>query len=157
MTEAKMVVRGKEVRFLDDEDHRARIDRAGHIPHFPDEAAERAWWGEHTLSEEFWKNAEPVSDDDLPPARAPRPDATGSATLPAGGGFSPSPSFRAGLVVGGVIVAGALWLVYELFVKGKSPAADFLPTGVPHLSISPPRAGEVLRHLPAGFALTHIQ
>ena len=68
MTEAKMIVGGKEVRFLD-EDARARIDRADQIPHFPDEAAERAWWGEHTLSEEFWRNAEPVPDHELPPVR----------------------------------------------------------------------------------------
>jgi hypothetical protein len=45
------------------------IDRQDQIPSFPDEAAERAWWAEHTLSEEFWRNAEPVPDDQLPARR----------------------------------------------------------------------------------------
>ena len=71
MTEATVVVRGKEIRFLAEEDDRAQIDRPDQFPRFPDEAAERAWWGEHTLSEEFWRDAERVPDDKLPPVRRP--------------------------------------------------------------------------------------
>jgi len=142
-----MVVRGKKVHFLAGEDERAQVDRPDQIPQFPDEATERAWWGEHTLSEEFWRNAERVPDDKLPPTRAPRADATSSTMPAASGGFSVNPNFIAGLVVGGVIAAGALWLAYELFMKGKSPRADFLRTGVPYLSISPPRPDAVLQHL----------
>jgi len=144
MTEATMIVRGKEVRFLDDEDPRARVDRVDQIPQFPDEAAEQAWWSEHTLSEEFWRNAEPVPESDLPPTRAPRTAATNQAAPQARSGGSAGLAFFAGLVVGGVLVAGAVWWVSQFLAAGGSPGTDFLPTKAPHLSISSARVDAVL-------------
>jgi len=147
MTEATMIVRGKKVHFLAEEDARVPVDRPDQIPQFPDETTERAWWGEHTLSEEFWRNAERVPDDKLPPARAPRADATSSTTPAASGGFSVNPTFIAGLVVGGVIAAGVAWLVYELLRKRRSPGPEFLTTRASHLLISPPRPDTALQGL----------
>jgi hypothetical protein len=69
VTEAEMTVRGKKVRHLDEEDARARVDRTDQIPNFPDEATEREWWRKNTVSEKFWREAQPLSDDELPPVR----------------------------------------------------------------------------------------
>ena len=133
MTEAKMIVGSKEVRFLDEEDARARIDRADQIPDFPDEAAERAWWGEHTLSEQFWRNAEPIPESELPPVRPhdrrPPKASSPAATLP------PGIAFAAGIVVGGALALGAAYLLYRL-MQGGTPVEGFLPTKLPYLRIA---------------------
>jgi hypothetical protein len=126
MTEAKMFVRGREVRFLDEEDSRARVDRADQIPHFPDEAAERAWWAEHTLSEEFWRNAEPVPDNELPPVRQPDQQPRKASQRTAN--LSPGMAFAAGLIIGGALFLGAAYLALEL-MKNGAPTKAFLPTG----------------------------
>lgn len=140
MTEATMIVGDHDVHFLDEEDPRARVDRVDQIPHFPDEAAERVWWSEHTLSEEFWRNADPVPDSELPPTRKAHPAATGPLA-PAASRGSTGSTFLAGFVVGGVLgagaMAGALWLIYKHLTTHGPPGADFLPTNAPRLPISP--------------------
>jgi hypothetical protein len=137
MTEAKMVVNDRAVHFLDDEDHRAGIDRADQIPVFPDEAAERAWWGERTLSEEFWRNAERPPDDELPPTRAPQ---VAAPTAPATqGGLSAGQAFFFGLTAGAGIVVGA-WLLYRLFLRGKAAVGAGGVSSTPaNLSVFPLR------------------
>jgi hypothetical protein len=71
MSEERMTVRGKQVRYIHEDDYRAPVDRAGQNPDFEGEADEAAWWNEHRLSEEFWRNAEPAPEDELPPVREP--------------------------------------------------------------------------------------
>src|SRR5215208_7556304 len=52
------------------------INSPEEIPEFANEEEEHRFWGTHSLSEEFWENAEPITDDELPPPRPktkPRP------------------------------------------------------------------------------------
>jgi hypothetical protein len=71
MSEERMTVRGKQVLYIHEEDYRAPVDRAAQSPDFSDEADEAAWWNEHRLSEEFWRNAEPLPADESLPVREP--------------------------------------------------------------------------------------
>ena len=84
---------------------------------------------EHTLSEEFLRNAEPIPDNELPPVRslnqeprtppAANPSAASSLILGAG--------FAAGILVAGVLVLGVVYLLYR-FTSAGAPAASPLPS-----------------------------
>ena len=61
MSEARMVVGGKEVRYLD-EDDLIEVNRPEEISQFKSEAEEAAFWDTHTLSSAYWRAGGPESD-----------------------------------------------------------------------------------------------
>jgi hypothetical protein len=128
-----MTVKGKQVRYLDEDDPRAAVDRADQIPSFASEADEAAWWDEHHLSEKFWRTAERVPAGELPPVRGPHEQAD---QVQPGAGLSIPPGVA---IAAGVILAlGAAYVLYRLLSSGSAGAhaTGFLPTKSPNLRIS---------------------
>ena len=56
MTEARMNVRGREVRYIVEEDDRILVDSPEQIPHRETEAEEQAFWKTHDFSERYIRN-----------------------------------------------------------------------------------------------------
>jgi hypothetical protein len=136
MTEAKVVIDGKEIRYSAEDDGRELIDSADQIPPFAGEAEEQLWWRTRAFSERFWREAKPVPPQKLPPLRSEDEPAGPDAGSPAAGSRAAlSGGWVAGMLVGGHLIAGAGYLLYEL-LKGRSATGSVLPTRVPYLPVS---------------------
>ena len=135
MSETKVVIDGKEIRYNAEADGRELIDSADQIPPFAGEAEEQRWWRTHAFSERFWREAKPVAPEMLPPLRPEDEPAGPDAGSPTAGSRSGlSGGWVAGMIVGGLLIAGAGYLLHEL-LKGRS-ATGSVPTRVPYLSVS---------------------
>lgn len=75
MTEKQMIVQGKKVRFIEeDDDAKIVVDSWEQIPRFANDEQAAGWWDTHDLSEDLWRDAirrgqETVTTEMLPPVR----------------------------------------------------------------------------------------
>jgi hypothetical protein len=133
MIEASGMVRGRSVYYNAEPDGRELIDRADQIPHFETEAEEQVWWETHRLSPTFWQTANTVPADQLPPVCQPDKPSTQSPVDMSRAGIV------LGIVVGGALVLGAVYLTYLLLRGGSAGSphySQFAPTRVPYLRVS---------------------
>lgn len=118
------------------------VDGSEDVPQFATDEEEAAFWDTHDFSEEFWKGATRVPPEHLAAGRAAGPGSgAGSQPVARPDGAPAAESqgfplvFAAGVIVGGALVLGAAYLLFEL-MKAGTPAKDFLPTKARHLRIS---------------------
>lgn len=130
------------------------VERWEDVPAFTSEDEAAAWWDTHSLADHLWTTTRRGPPEHLAQQAAAERRRRGFAstqratTSPTPGGphgLSGS-QVVAGIVLGGLLLAGGAYLLSAL-LKGQAAPASFLPTGSPHLVVSPPRSGGVLREL----------
>jgi len=139
------------------------VERWEDVPEFTSETEAAAWWDTHSLADHLWSAtrrgpplhlAEQAASERLGRGLAekehPSSRAAGGSRALSGG------HVVAGIVLGGLALAGGAYLLYAL-LKGPAAPAGFLPTGSRHLFVSPPRPGGVLHDLATLPPLTRVR
>jgi len=105
------------------------VDGAEDVPEFATDAEEAAFWDTHDFSAEFWKGA----------TRPPPEHIAAGGGDSAGSKVSESQgfplAFAAGVIVGGALVLGAVYLLLELMERGSGLGQPVIRTRAPHLRI----------------------